>query len=281
MPPVIADDGVAIAAHDLGGDGPDLLLAHATGFHGHSWLPLVEHLRPRFRCVAFDERAHGDSGMAVDESFDWHRLAADTLAVVDALGLFRPFGVGHSCGGALLFLAEEARPGTFRSLYCFEPIVAPVDDPPPRGVPNPMPARARRRREVFASRDAAYEHFVERPAFSVLAPEALRAYVDHGFDDVEDGSVRLKCRAEHEARVYEKGLSHDAFRHLARVRCPVTLACGERTDTVGPALLELQAARLSDVRIDVLPGLGHLGPLEDPAAVAASVLAAFEGRDAA
>lgn len=191
---MISGDGVAIAAHDLGGRGPDLLLAHATGFHGHVWLPAVRHLRSRFRCVVFDERSHGDSGTAVDESFDWHQMADDALAVVDALGLSRPFGVGHSCGAALLLLAEEARPGTFESLYCFEPIVAPVDDPPPRGVHNPMPSRARKRREVFPSRDAAYRHFSDKSAFRAFDPEALRAYVDHGFDDLEDGSVRLKCR---------------------------------------------------------------------------------------
>ncbi len=275
MEPVIADDCVRIATHDLGGEGPDVLLAHATGFHGHTWRPLAERLAHRFHCVAFDERGHGDSGVAPDETFDWHRLAADALAVVDALGLSRPFGVGHSCGGALLLLAEEARPGTFRSLYCFEPIVAPVEDPLPPGMPNPMPARARKRREVFESRDAAYRHFLEKPALRALAPEALQAYVDHGFEDLGDGTVRLKCRPEHEARVYEKGLCHDAYRHFPRVRCPVTLACGERTDTVEPGLLQLQAARLADVRIDVLPGIGHLGPLEDPAAVAKSVVAAF------
>jgi pimeloyl-ACP methyl ester carboxylesterase len=59
------------------------------------------------------------------------------------------------------------------------------------------------------------------------------------------------------------------------VRCPVTLACGERTDTVLPQILELMAARLADGRVEVLPVLGHLGPLEDPEAVARSVRAAF------
>ncbi len=271
---MISDDGVAIVAHDLGGEGPDLLLAHATGFHGHVWLPVVRHLRSRFNCVAFDERGHGDSGTAVDETFDWHRMADDALAVVDALGLARPVGVGHSCGAALLLLAEEHRPGTFKSLYCYEPIVAPVDDPPPIGLENPMPERARRRREVFASRDAAYRHFAEKKAFRAFDPEALRAYVDHGLDDLEDGTVHLVCRVENEARVYEKGLSHRAFRHLQRVRCPVTLACGEHTDTVGRTQLELLAGRLSNVRIDVVAGVGHLGPMEDPQGVAASVVAA-------
>ena len=276
MPTVVAGDGVTIAAYDLGGQGPDLLLAHATGFHGHVWLPLVEHLRTGFRCVAFDQRAHGDSGLAVDQSFDWHALAYDVLAVIDAMALSRPFGLGHPCGGALLLLAEVARPATFTSLYLFEPIVAPVDDPHSPGVDNPMPGRARRRRETFASREDAYRNFARKPPLSSVAPEALRAYVDHGFDDLEDGTVRLKCRPEHEARYYENGLEHRAFRHLDRVRCPVTLACGEHTEVAGPGVLEVHAGRLPHARLDVLEGLGHLGPLEDPGAVAASVRAAFE-----
>ena len=275
MPTLRADDGADIAAHELGGRGVDLLLAHATGFHGHTWMPLARHLEQRARCVAFDERGHGNSGVAADESFDWRRLAADALVVVDGLALSRPLGVGHSCGATLLLLAEEARPGTFSSLYCFEPIMAPRDDPAPPDEPVPMADRARRRRETFPSRSAALEHLAQRPPLSFLHPEALRAYVEHGFDDMDDGTVRLKCRAEHEARVYEQGLSHDAFSRLDRVRCPVTLACGEHTETVRPRLLEQQAARLHDARIDVLSGLGHLAPLEDPAAVASSIRAAL------
>ena len=275
MPTLTAADGVRIVAHELGGRGPDLVLAHATGFHGRTWMPLARHLRERARCVAFDERGHGDSVVSADETFDWRSLARDVLAVVDGLGLSRPLGAGHSCGAALLLLAEEARPGTFASLYCFEPIMATLDHPPRPGGPNPMAAGARRRRETFASRSAALEHLAQRPAFSSLDPAALRAYVDYGFDDLEDGRVRLKCRAETEARVYEHGLSHDAFANLHRVGCPVTLACGELTDAVGPGTLEKQASRLREARIDVVAGLGHLGPLEDPAAVASSMGAAF------
>src|SRR5690348_9518581 len=39
-------DGVRIAAYDLGGDagGRPLLLAHATGFHAGTFLPMAQHL---------------------------------------------------------------------------------------------------------------------------------------------------------------------------------------------------------------------------------------------
>ena len=47
-------DGVEVAAYDLGGKGPPLLLAHATGFHAHVFVPLAGRLAGRFHCFAFD-----------------------------------------------------------------------------------------------------------------------------------------------------------------------------------------------------------------------------------
>ena len=93
-----------------------------------------------------------------------------------------PGGVGHSMGGTALVMAELARPGTFRGLVLFEPILFPPDVNRPEG-PSPMIEAARRRRAVFASRDEAYENFAGKPPLDALTPEVLRAYVDHGFAD--------------------------------------------------------------------------------------------------
>ncbi|MBW3669563.1 MAG: alpha/beta hydrolase [Actinobacteria bacterium] len=275
MPSVVTEDGVDIAWYDFGGDGPDLLLAHATGFHGRVWLPVVERLPPHFRCVAFDERGHGDSGSPADGDFDWHGFARDAAAVVEAAGLDRPFGVGHSCGAAALLLAEEARPGSFRALYCYEPVVNPSDSPQVPAGPTPLAEGARRRREVFDSREAAYERYASKPPTAAFTAEALRAYVDFGFDDLPGGGVRLKCRGEAEARTYEHGFAHDAYRRLGRVRCPVTLAYGGSGAAFGREVMEAMAARLGSARIEEATGLSHFGPLEGPTAVAAAVVRAF------
>lgn len=274
VPTVVTEDGVEIAWYDFGGDGPDLLLAHATGFHAHVWLPIVEQLRTRFRCVAFDERGHGDSAAPADGDFGWHGFARDALAVVRAAGLERPFGVGHSCGGASLLLAEEAAPGTFRALYCYEPVVYPGDDPVLPSGPTPLAETARRRREVFESREAVWERYASRPPTAAFAPDALRAYVDFGFDDLPDGTVRLKCRRENEARTYDQGFAHDAYRHLARITCPVTFSYGG-LPTFGREVMEAMAARLVECRVECEATLTHFGPLEDPEAVAAAVVRAF------
>jgi pimeloyl-ACP methyl ester carboxylesterase len=61
----------------------------------------------------------------------------------------------------------------------------------------------------------------------------------------------------------------------------VLLASGAATDAVGAASVATLARRLPHARTEVLAGIGHFGPLEDPAAVGASVRSFLTGVRAA
>lgn len=252
-----------------------LLLAHATGFHGLVWRPFAGHLAGRHRCVSWDFRGHGDSTAPADHHFDWHGFAADVLAVVDTVAPDGPVAaVGHSKGAAALLLAEAERPGTFSALFCYEPIIFPGDSPMRRIMDDdslPLVGAALRRRDTFPSREEAQANFAAKPPLDVLHPEALAAYVEHGFVDQPDGSVTLKCRPRDEAQMYRMGAGHDAWDRLSEVRCPVVVACGETGLPIGPDEAAVLAARLPHGETAVFDGLGHFGPLQDPAAVAARV----------
>lgn len=266
-----------IAIHDFGGDGPDLLLAHATGFHGLVWEPVVDHLQEHFRCVAFDERGHGLSDKAPGDDYTWEGFAEDALAVVDGLGLGGDgplFGVGHSAGGAALLMAERDRPGTFAGLWLYEPIVfPPLGERTVKSGGNSLAEGSRRRREVFESRDAAYERYASKPPLDRLDPVALRAYVEHGFEDLDDGTVRLRCRREDEARIFEMGDQHGAWAALPELAVPAVVAGG-----TGGAPAELApriADRLPSARYEHHAELGHFGPLEAPERIAAAIATAL------
>jgi len=266
---------VTVVVHELEtaareADPEPILLAHATGFHGYVWAPLAAALH-RFDAYAPDLRGHGDATAPASGDFSWNGFADDVLAVVDHLGLTGRAAVGHSKGGAALLLAEQRRPGTFRALYLYEPVVVPPNEASLDSGENTLAEGALRRRSVFPSRDIAYDNFAGKPPFSALDPTALRAYVDHGFDDEPDGTVRLKCDPEHESQVYRMGPQHRAFDHLHSVRCPVTVARGRLTD-FGPAgFAEPIVEALPQGRLEVFGQLGHFGPLEQPAEVAAAV----------
>ncbi len=266
---VSSSDGTAIASYDLGGSGEDMLLVHATGFCAGVWAPLAAELEGTRR-VALDVRGHGRSGVPTD-GMHWDLTAADVLAVVDEYRLVHPFGVGHSMGGASLVLAEQARPGTFRGLWIYEPIIFPPSMVTSGHPGNPLADGARRRRAEFPSADAAYDNYAVKAPLSDLSPAALAAYVRDGFEERPDGTVRLRCRPEVEAATYEMGGVHHAFDHLGEVRCPVTVVRG--TDRVpGPASFASQIAKaLPDGRLEGHAELGHFGPLQDPTGMARSI----------
>ena len=272
---VPTSDGVEVATHPLGGRGAPLVMAHAAGFHGLVLAPLARHLATQFRCAAYDARGHGDTRLPAGRDLDWYGLAEDVLAVVDGLGLDRPYAFGHSSGGTAVLMAEQARPGTFAAIYCFEPVIVAADPPLGRDDESVLAARARRRRTSFASRQEARRHYESKAPLDTVAPEALQAYVDHGFEDAPDGGVRLKCPPEHEALVYETATAHDAYARLPEVACPVAVACGSESDGCTPDRSRCHVARLPMGRSEILEGLGHLGPLERPEQVASSVVRFF------
>lgn len=281
---VASTGGVQIAVHELGGaaDAPLLLLAHANGFHGRVFEPLVaEGLADTYRCVALDFRGHGDSKVPPDLRYEWEGFGDDVVSVLDDLAPPGPvFGVGHSMGGAALLMAELGRPGSFRSLYLYEPIV-----PPPTPAPTPatgelvpengMAAAAERRREVFDSFLAAMENYASKPPLDEMRADALRAYVEHGFAPQPNGTVRIKCSGATEAQIYRMAASHGTFDRLGSVDIPVTIAMGRDIGAGPSAFAPAAAAQLPDGRLEVSDHLGHFGPLEAPDEVAAAIFHSF------
>lgn len=272
---VTSSDGTEIAYHDLGGTGPALLFAHATGFHAKVWLPIATQLADSFRCYAVDMRAHGDSRASLPLGFNWQQFGRDVWAVIEGLGLPQPlYGVGHSKGGAALMLAEYDHPNTFEALYCFEPIVFPkAHTDKAAATENPMAQGARKRRHIFDSRHQAYENYASKPPFKALDPAVLRAYVDYGFNDLPDGTVELKCRGNDEAVIYGTSGTHGLFEHLSEMKVPVTVARGEESHT--GAASNLIAEALPNGTLEEHPEVGHFGPLEDPTRFAQRIRQAF------
>lgn len=263
-------DGVKVAVHDLGGDGPPLLMAHASGFCGPVLAPLAALVADRFHCWAFDERGHGDTEWPAGLDWTWSGFADDVLAVVDGLGLERPYGFGHSCGGAAVLDAEARRPGTFTALWCYEPIVWPEITDELAASRRPLIAGALKRRDQFSSRQEAYDNFSSKPPLESFDAPALRAYVDCGFRPDAEG-VRLKCPPFVEAAIYRQGLVHDGFTRLPLVRCPVTIGWGERSLAMDRAVPEAQAGALPDATLVTFADIGHFGPMEGPRAIAAAL----------
>ena len=269
---VDSSKGARVALHDLGGDGPTVLLTHANGFCGRMWEAVARDLGAMARCWALDFRGHGDSVAAPDEDYHWDGMADDVLAAVDALDPTPRLAAGHSLGGASILKAELARPGTFDRAWMFEPVTIPSFSLP-RDEVKALGDIARMRKEIFESRQAAYDRYGSRLPFSLLAPEVLRAYVDHGFRDLPEGTVNMKCPREVEATIFENP-DRSAFDRLGEVATAATVAMG--TDADPPAMAApLIAEQMPNATLVRFDDLTHFGPFQDPPRIAASIAAAL------
>lgn len=98
-------------AYSVRGEGPPVLLIQGVGVHGDGWLPQVDGLAGRYRCVSFDNRGMGISKPVGDAPITVEQMAEDARAVMDAAGVEAAHVVGHSLGGLVaLHLALTARP---------------------------------------------------------------------------------------------------------------------------------------------------------------------------
>lgn len=267
-------DGVEVAlegstdATDL-----DLFLVHATGFCKELWRPVVVpllHDDDSLAWMSMDQRGHGGSGSG-RPPYEWDLLARDVLAVV---GTGRPrVAVGHSSGGAAIARAEILRPGSFGELVLIEPIIF----PPPFGRRDiPLAIGAERRRASFPDRTTARRRFAAGP-FGTWKPEALDLYVDHAFAD-RDGELSLRCKPDVEADFYREGANHDTWDRLEEIGVPVTLVVGELSDSHTEPFVGLLRDQFRGADLVVVPGVGHLAPMEEPEAIASVIEGALQDR---
>tara|TARA_B100000902_G_scaffold246529_1_gene233335 strand:- start:1710 stop:2600 length:891 start_codon:yes stop_codon:yes gene_type:complete len=263
-------NGVKVCAHDYGGTGPDVLFCHATGFHGRYWDPICSRMIKNFRCVTIDLRGHGNSSVPDEITMDWTGMAEDVLATVNHLNLASPFAVGHSMGGSSILLAEQMRPKTFKAAWLFEPIVIGGEAiTPEMSKGGSLAISARKRKEIFSSREEAFERYASRPPFSTVNEESLWSYVNYGFRDHKDGVI-LKCRGEMEAQVFENSVT-TIFDALYLVDLPVTVAASG--DQEGPAIIAPQVvSQLPKGNLELYSDLTHFAPMEDPIRISEGIM---------
>jgi pimeloyl-ACP methyl ester carboxylesterase len=62
---------------DWGGSGTPIIFLHGGGINAHTWDCVAVMLRDRFRCVALDQRGHGDS--------EWSPVVDYRIATMSAI----------------------------------------------------------------------------------------------------------------------------------------------------------------------------------------------------
>ncbi|MFE7413307.1 alpha/beta fold hydrolase [Streptomyces laurentii] len=124
-------DGVRLAYRVTGPEGaPPVVLVHGRGEDGTTWAEVAAELAADRRVYALDLRGHGLSDHPGRYGFGLFR--DDIGGFLKALGLAGATVVGHSMGGAAVYLLAQREPDLIGRLVLEDtPVFFPLD--PPRG----------------------------------------------------------------------------------------------------------------------------------------------------
>ena len=102
--------GMRLHYLDWGGAGTPVVFLHGGGLTAHTWDLVCLALRDGRRCLALDQRGHGDSEWSPELDYGMDAHARDLEAFIKELRLQRPVLVGQSMGGmnALAYAARHS-----------------------------------------------------------------------------------------------------------------------------------------------------------------------------
>lgn len=120
-------NGQRLFYEDSGGDGPAVMWSHGLFMDHSMFAPQVEAFGDGCRCVAWDERGHGQTDSTPDPFTYWDS-AKDLLGLMDHLGIERAVLAGMSQGGFLSLRAALTAPDRVLGLVLID-TQAGVEDP--------------------------------------------------------------------------------------------------------------------------------------------------------
>ncbi|MDH4385801.1 MAG: alpha/beta hydrolase [Caulobacter sp.] len=265
-----AGDGV-MALIEMGpADRPvDLVFSHANGFNALTYRHLLAPVAAEgFRVVAIDQRGHGRSRLEADPRDghgSWLGYQQDLIGFLETLDQPPRVLAGHSMGGTAGLMAAGARPEMVRSLVLLDPVVLAEGMASEAGVTvmknSPLAQGALRRRNAFASREAAVETYTGRGAFRTWPPEMLADYIADGLTPGPDGGLVLSCAPAWESANFA-AYDHNAWDGFFRSACPIRILKAEIASTATIEARQDELVATGRVRIELIPGTSHFLPME-------------------
>ncbi|MFN4328991.1 MAG: alpha/beta fold hydrolase [Limnobacter sp.] len=267
-----ANDQTSIAVHGWQPQGqtPALHWAHANGFSGLTYAPLLAPLAQRMPVWSWDMRGHGHSRAAGNAANfkGWRTYYQDMAALLDQCP--EPVWLaGHSVGATTSLVAASLRPEKVKGLVLVEPVLISASQGwlmraiqlAGQAHRFPLAAGAQRRRNQFPNREAVLSAYQGKRAFAGWGEGWLDSYVEHGFVDSAEGGVELACPGAWEAMTF-RHTEHNALRWLNGLKCPVLILAGTRESTCPQAGHARIQRHLPQARIELIDGATHFLPME-------------------
>jgi pimeloyl-ACP methyl ester carboxylesterase len=266
-------DGRAFRYLDWGpADAPPIVLLHGGGQSAHTWDACCLQLARRHRCLALDQRGHGDSDWSAEGAYGFDDHARDIAGFVAGLQLRAPLLVGMSMGGINATAYATSHAQTLRGLVAVD--VGP--DVRFEAVERLMRGLGAYR--FFASpKDAA----VRLSGLGARRPRALlEATLAQNLRRADDARWTWKYDPQ---TLVERSAAEildprqALWARLAAITCPTLVVRGAQSEIFAPADAERFVRALPRGRFVTVPAARHTVQTDNPK----GLVAAIEAFDAA
>ena len=238
---------------------PPMVFLHGGALNAHTWDLVCLALRDEYRCIALDQRGHGDSDWSPDADYSMSAQLADTKGFVDKLGLDRFTLVGMSLGAINSLAFAIAHPERLNALVIID-----------AGPEIRRPGSSRIRDFVNGVAETVTIDGIIEKALQFNPrrdPTILRRSLMHALRQQPDGSWKWKYdRRRFQVLDQEKHRSERAALAdgLNRITCPTLIVRGGESDVFHEEDGIRLAQRLPDGKFVTVPGAGHTVQGDNP-----------------
>jgi len=252
---MLSANGLNVHVMQKGSGQLAIVFLHYWGGSGRTWSLVIDRLSDDHRCVAVDLRGWGQSDHAASD-FSLAVQAADVEAVIAELGLSNFVLVGHSMGGKIAQIIASHHPAGLRALV----LIAPAP-PTPALIPD---EEKQMRLEGYQSEEGV------QMVLGILAERPLsKAHRRQVVEDTLGGQEAAK-----EAWI-SQNMAVDISDAASAIDVPVDVIVGDADRVEPEEVLRKEIPRsITNARFHILPGVGHLAPLEAPDELASIIAGA-------
>ncbi|MDE1914666.1 MAG: alpha/beta hydrolase [Sphingomonadales bacterium] len=269
--PVALPGGITLDVCEAGAsDGPPVIFLHGFPESWRTWRHQIAHLAPHYRCIAPDQRGYGASSRP--EAVTAYRpeaLVGDVLALADALNIDNFALAGHDWGGVVAWMVAHHAPDRISRMLI-------ANAPHPVIYQRLLFSNAQQRQAAAYITALRSPDIDEALAMQGLGPTLLRLFGKGTFAAMEpeerallfsrwqDGTAARTMVNWYRASpivVPEQDMDA-AVKQPSPLPMPVQVIWGMEDKALLPACLNGLEEICPDLRIDLLPGIGHFSPWE-------------------
>ena len=231
-----------------------LIFVHGFPFDHNMWDKQVTALSSAYYCVTYDLRGLGKSP-AGDGQYTMEMFAEDIINIIDENRMRKPVLCGLSMGGYIALRTIEKSENLFKALILCDTKSSADDNE----------TKIKRADSIRKINNLGVKEYVSEFIPNCFAQKSITKLGEE-YNEILERSSQFSSTGV-KGCLLAMAARTDTTPNLSKIKIPTLLICGEEDKLTPPGIMEGMAGKLSNSEFHIIPGAGHISPLEAPSVV--------------